>query len=830
VRKITEYCPVTLSLPYLLAVVALFTTALSPSVKAEPRPASVEQTPSRDSWNDPFGNRAPRTLKEAGIPTTEIIGQPADLTAQNATPDPDPAPSTAVPYSTIPAQVGGSFTSGPGAGYDRSFVGLDGFVPLMQTPGKDLAYVQGRLLLSTDGGNPGGNVLVGYRRFNPASNSILGGYLGFDVRDTGRTTFSQLGAGVEGVWSKFEARLNGYLPVGDTRRTVDSTSSLFSSGGGTSEFRFQGNSLLSVISNPTITRITNKRDQAALGGFDAEAGVKLAQWSPDGNLKSYLGLYYYSGSNVGGFVGIRGRLAANITKNFSAGLSVQGDPEFGTTAAVTVGFSFPGVSSSTSETQVDPAQERSNWARMAESPSRTNTVAVTERTQTESTILQSGGTTAVVALNPATNQPYVFQHVVLGAGGNGTFESPFGTVINGINAAASDGNAIVYVQPGSNPGIPAFTIKDGVQVLSTGPVQTLPTSQFGTVQLPLSGAGILPNVTGTVTMGNNTVLSGFAVTPPASNRGIVAIGVQNVTIRDNQVQATGDDTAGIVLQNVAGTATVSNNTVRTTGNTTFPGIPSGAYGIGVDANNTALSTLTLTNNTVTTSGFGAFGIYVRAANNSAISSLSLSNNSVTTSGANAHGIFVIPSDNSSIASLSLSNNTFTTSGANAVGIFVPPDINSSIASLSLSNNTVTTSGVGAFGIYVRAANNSAIASLSLSNNSVTTSGSGAYGIYVLPVFNSLIASISLSNNRIPQSGSDNVIIFNPGNQPICANITGNLAQNPGGGGTNFRLISGGQPFRVINLLTLSATNNGGTFLYDGAGVPGVNYFNVPSCP
>ena len=104
-------------------------------------------------------------------------------------------------------------------GYEGSFVGMEGFFPLTQNPGKDLTYLQGRLLIASDGGNPGGNVLLVYRHFNPGKNSILGGYIGFDVRDTGKTTFNQLGAGLEGIWSGFEAHISGYLPMWETRDT-----------------------------------------------------------------------------------------------------------------------------------------------------------------------------------------------------------------------------------------------------------------------------------------------------------------------------------------------------------------------------------------------------------------------------------------------------------------------------------------------------------------------------------------------------------------------------------------------------------------------------------
>ena len=238
----------------------------------------------------------PRTLKEAGISSAEILSQTPESPAASSAPAPTAAPAS--PYPPIPVQGGVAFTSGSGVGYESSFVGLEGFVPIAQTPGKNLTFVQGRLLLDTNEGNPGGNFVLGHRKFDPGSGRILGGYIGVDVRDTGNQTFSQVGGGVELVLPGVEFRVNGYLPLSARRREVSSESftSTSLSGrdtGATATLRFRGNSLLfDLPSASTLTTKTTTRsiDEISLGGFDAEAGVKLAQLSPTSDLRSYLGL------------------------------------------------------------------------------------------------------------------------------------------------------------------------------------------------------------------------------------------------------------------------------------------------------------------------------------------------------------------------------------------------------------------------------------------------------------------------------------------------------------------------------------------------------------
>jgi hypothetical protein len=626
--------------------------------------------------------RSPRTLKEANLTAHDLT--PLLPATQPVAVEPTPAdsetstdsPST-VTYRPLPTQMGASFTTGPGVGYESSFGSIEGFVPLVQTPGKEIGYVQGRLNLDT-AADLGGNLLFGYRAFNPTTSTILGGYLGFDIRSTGNQTVSQLGAGIEAILPTVELRLNGYLPVGNRSREIASSSVFTDSITATSATpQFQGNFL--VVGGQSLrTTQTTRLFEDSLAGFDAEAGVKVVRWSPVGTLKSYLGLYYYGSPRVDGFVGVRGRLEARINENFRAGLSIQGDREFGTTAAVNVAFSFPGIGSS------NTAPPQLAWAEAGNFVFRQNIIAVTQRRTTEIT---TATTPSMIALlNPGTNQPWFFQHVFLGGtAGSGTFESPFSTVQDGLTATRGDRNDIVYVQAGTNPGIPAFPIPANVQVLSNGVTQQIQTVQQGLTTLPLSGSGILPKVTGTVTLGNTTTLAGFNITPPINTVGIRGNGVQNVTVRQNRVTVAGDNTRGISLQNVTGTAAITGNTVATNG---FE-----AHGIFLAPTaNSFVTTAIVSDNIVTTQDDLANGILINSDNNSAIAALTVSGNTVTTSGDLSDGIALLLDNNSSITTATVSGNTVRTIGDDANGINTALQGGSSIASFSLTNNQIPESG------------------------------------------------------------------------------------------------------------------------------------------
>jgi hypothetical protein len=157
-----------------------------------------------------------------------------------------------------------------GAGFNP-FVGFEGFVPLLQSPGNNLTFLEGRLLLSTNNSTLGGNVLLGHRFYSSSSDRITGGYISYDNRDTGRSFFNQLGLGLENLGEDWDIRANAYIPIGNTRQQFSETlSNIF----------FQQNFL-------QFERV--RQFEAAMTGFDAEVGARLLRLGEDGYLRGYAG-------------------------------------------------------------------------------------------------------------------------------------------------------------------------------------------------------------------------------------------------------------------------------------------------------------------------------------------------------------------------------------------------------------------------------------------------------------------------------------------------------------------------------------------------------------
>ncbi|NEP09848.1 MAG: hypothetical protein F6K14_06420, partial [Symploca sp. SIO2C1] len=672
-----------------------------------------------------------------------------------------------------------------GVGYTTSGASHDGFgrfeafIPLLQNPGRNLTFLEGRLLLDNDT-NISSNLILGHRFYNSNSQRIFGSYLAYDSRNTDSSIFHQLGAGLESLGEYWDFRTNVYVPIGDTRQLVteniSQTTPIFSN-----PF-FQGNSL--VMSGSRERRET-RLFEAAMTGLDVEAGVKIVNLGTTGELRGYLGGYYYDAAESDSILGWRARLEARPYDSLRLGLSVQNDTTFGTNIIFSIGASFPG-------NHTDSKESEQVIARLGESVTRQQQIIVDE--QWESELFTEELT--LTATNPNTNQPYFFQHVRLSTGvGDGTFENPFGQVQSAIDVAQT-GN-IVYVQFGENSGIPAFTIPDGVSVLSTGPIQQISASfnnlagvsLFDTgvmnEQLPLSGSGNLPTVTGTITLGNDTTLSGFAIANVAGN-GIQGNSIQNFTIRDNEItNATGE---GINLANISGTSIVSNNQITN----------SGAAGVFAQTAGNTQQELTINSNTI--SGSGQQGINLDNISGTSI----VSNNQITNSA--AAGIFAQTAGNNQ-QELTINSNTISGSGQQGINL-------DNIGGTSIvSNNQITSSG--AEGIFAQTAGNTQ-QQLTLDNN--TINGSGKPGIFLQASENSQQTG-TVSSNIIDSNSGQGIFVQASGNTRQQLTLETNTINNTtvasdgsGGQGIFIQAAQNTQQQLTVNNTTVDRSAGQGIFL------------------
>lgn len=616
------------------------------------------------------------------VPTVEL----------SPVPSPEATPTETAPTgsNTFVPRVGARYTT-EGAGFDPYFT-IEGFTPLQQTPSRFLTFSEGRLLIFTPNGTPlGANVTVGHRFLSPSGERIFGGYLAYDNRNTGSASFNQIGAGLESLSDKLDFRVNGYLPVGNTRSLLGTTSTGFVSQGGLLQF----------------DRV--QTFQEAVPGFDAEVGTRIANLGDTGSLRGYAGLYYYGG-NVE-TVGFRGRLLARPTELISLGLTLQNDSRFDTRLVFNVGVNFPssGAKGSAPNSLID---------RLGDSPERVATITVDDQTTRQ-------------VLTPTLSG--MAQRVRFVDLGNGSL----GTIQEALNVAQANETIFVGPDAAGNSGFNLATAQfDDVKLLGVSSPQTLQFDQGSIALQPTSSNR--PAINGNVTLGNRNTLSGFAIggavtlmgnditltnatiNPAGSGRGISGTGINNVTIQSSTVtNALGE---AIYLENVTGAVAIRNNEIT---NTVADAFTEANDGIAIN-NNTGVSNLTIAGNTVTNTGQNGINVLLAG---DAQSTAQIDGNTI--SGTNT-GI-IIPLSGNAQETLAISNNTINNVAGN--GILVLPDGTSRL-NLSVTGNNLTTNAEGIL-IGVNSTNplfggndflpGSAATTATIANNNVTTSN-GAAGL------------------------------------------------------------------------------------------------------
>jgi len=748
-------------------------TTLQAHNEASPEPASPRLIAAKSL--PPASNRAADLISPLSPSTTLASATPPAPTLKAETDSASPASS-----APLPPRLGVGYNGATHEG-NAAFGRLEGFIPLRQNPGGDLTFLEGRVLLDNDA-NLGSNAILGHRAYNAKDNRIYGGYISYDTRNTEHRFFQQIGLGFESLGDVWDLRTNFYLPIGDVSQQADVD--IFDTGLLVTDTRFSGNNLLF----DTFRQRSERRlREAAVFSFEIEGGGRIAKLGKRGDLRLYGGPYYYSPPGGRDVVGWRTRLVARPNNHLTLSLGAQTDALFGTNLLFQIGASFP---SGRPKGKLD--RESSVLARLGNFVERNNSITIDQ--QESRSFFQEEF--SVVARNPATGEPWFFNHVTLGrSGGNGTFENPFGTVQDGLNTTRSDGNDIVYVAQGNNPGIPAFTIPDRVQVLSRGPVQTIPvqttlqsqrepfvsTTIASPVQLPFSASGNFPLVTNTVTMGSDTVLSGFTVTvdggPALGGRNLT-----NATVRDNFLTSRNSTTDGITLENISGSFDLSNSSI-TISNPANSGIS--ASGISGTANLAATTGSTVTNSsgaqagillqnstgTINFSGLNVTSTGTPALRASSIGNTNFNTGQLASTNSTTNGITLDSID----GTFALSNTTVTASNATDSGI----EVTNSSGTVNLRANAGSRiSGAGGSGIEIlngtgatavsgfeiEQANTSGILAqnsrnLTLENNRISTTGDDAAGIRL----SNPGGTVTIANNQIATLGNTTNTAFNNAN-------------------------------------------------------------------
>ena len=573
---------------------------------------------------------------------------------------------------------------------------FDGFFPLLQTPGNSVTYLNTRLNLDfVSSSTLSGTLTFGHRSYSSEQERILGGYVAIDARDTTKATFPQVGFGFERLGKWWDIRANGYVPVGDTRQRVDRdvfTSSENSTSIG--DPAFTGNILARTISTTTTdVRTQVDRYEAALGGFDVEAGTRLARWQEHGELRLYGGIYYLGGNDVSE-IGGRGRIEIVPVDRIRLIGGVQGDNLFNIRGFFGASYLFPTPEALRNDVDLDERAEAiatlgETVTRLADPIARNFSVVVDGQEDVETSVTRTTTSEDVPFINPATGDPWRFTHVALGGNSDSTFEDPFALLQDGLDATVGDGNDIVYVALADDTAVDPFTIPDNVQVLSTGPEQVIETLFEGSpelVMLPGSNDGNFPDVTDTVVLGNNSTLSGFDIT---GSTGAAIVGPDglngSVRVSDNRLSSSVGNGVQVGEINDALDLVISFNTID---DVAANGIAFASDAVSpVSLTTNANAFITIGDNTI--SNAAETGILVADIQGDAVVDLAIGSNIIENSGVQAIGFGLFEGDTE--IDIAISQNTLTSSLSSPMedGISFLNFEDNSDATITIASNTIS---------------------------------------------------------------------------------------------------------------------------------------------
>lgn len=296
----------------------------------------------------------------------------------------------------------------------------------------------------TDDGQLGGNLGVGVRLIEPNDVALFGvtGWYDFD-QSTGKN-FNQLGLSLEARMRYFGLSTNLYLPVGDTNQILQRN---------LSNIRFDEHQILFDVSD---------KNGEAMPGVD----VMFSAYIPldiviDHQVQAHCGWYHYQGNTQNDINGIKLQLEGNIVPALSAQVTMTQDATFGRNATLGLTWRF-------GKEELPDVDLEGQLRRFA---NRNYNIIVSQWGEVNSN---------VAAVNSATNQAYIVQHIGSGIGtDSGTAEDPW----RSVSQAQVAGGDVLFVH--SNTTLSeSIVLKDGQYLLGEGVKQSLVDKTYGKITLP----------------------------------------------------------------------------------------------------------------------------------------------------------------------------------------------------------------------------------------------------------------------------------------------------------------------------------------------------------
>lgn len=681
-----------------------------------------------------------------------------------------------------------------GIGYESGYTTLDVFLASDPNRWKVTPFLDARGHVF-DNGRWAANAGVGLRAL--WGTRVYGINTYYDYRSAHLFNAHQIGAGLETLGELFDFRINGYLPVGaKIGRPYDPVFGTFS-----------GHYML-----------ISQKYQSAMKGADAEFGFHFGK-SASFDFYAAAGPYYFIGEIDPATWGGKARVSGTFKDLLTLEISDSYDRTFHNKfqGQISLNFSLGPKSKVKGQGCTCNAANTLN-NRMLQPVDRQEIIVIDiPRKNT-------------IAIDPATGLPYFFVFVNNTSSSNGTYESPYPTLLQAQHNSSP--NDIIYVFPGNGTttGMDSgIFLKANQKFWGSGISHSILTS-VGAISIPAQTSSS-PTITNTnvdtelnaITLASNNAISGITFAS-ALNDAIYGTDPQNLEISSCTFETTAtypieasfpgnasvsitnnqflNNTNGIFLTlNGTSTLVCSDNTFK--GQTSSSSIPltilassntltahiennifdNNIVGsIRFDLTNVLQAAISVLNNTITNNGTGAVGtdlgssfvILLPDATTTDHCSIVLEGNLF--SGNTSNSLYMTTSGVFTTLEVTASTNTMSNNGGSALVLATPANT----LTLLATDNIIT--GCNNNGIGVISSTPSTTGTITINNNTITDIGSSANGIAISQGFTTL--NLTLSDNEINTCAGSGILCFATEFTNMTANITGNVVshcQNEGAG-------------------------------------------------
>lgn len=397
-----------------------------------------------------------------------------------------------------------------GFGDVPAFTGIGATHYAYRNGGVLLLELEGRIT-NIGGGGASGAV---HRRYAHGE-TIFGAGAFYDLSQSeNEFLYQQTGVSLEAMHGPWSLRANGYIPLGDRGHSITQADSILA---GT--FFYQGNNIVADA-------IAQQVEETSFGGVELE--LSQAIYSIDNEL--YIGYYHLQNESGVTADGFKGGFRGFVLPALAVNITISDDDVFGTN--VYGGFTWyfgKGYNACTSGT---------NYG-LLNRVERNRQVAVKEvitPVPTQVTLTFDDEVITVMHVNDD------------GAGGDGTFENPFGSLTDADNDPDKDDFDIVLVHSDTSFDNQSFTVSPEQRFLGEGDdnLHIIDTDQFGLIFLPEASdvsapRPIIENTAGTaITLADDSIASNFTI-----DNATTALLANNLSgeININRIDITDGDTA-----------------------------------------------------------------------------------------------------------------------------------------------------------------------------------------------------------------------------------------------------------------------------------------------